>query len=88
MNMVDERARATTTIWWTFRTIRAMQEYQNYNVSSHQSISGEYTRFLIANWDGKGEDSTQESKPNGIDANIERVIFFRSKTAASTTANK
>ena len=52
------------SIWETLETIGAMQEYQEYNIENHPSISGKYTRFLIANWGGSDIDS------NNTDANV------------------
>ena len=57
--MADKMARIATVIWGTFRTIVAIQEYQSYNIVYHPSILGEYIRFLIENWGGKGGDNTR-----------------------------
>ena len=50
-----------------------MQKYQSYNIANHPSISGESTRFLIANWGGKSGNNNLESKMDDIDAKVESV---------------
>lgn len=45
----DHRSMATGILWATFATHQVMQEYLKYTFSDHPSVSGEYTRFLVAN---------------------------------------
>ena len=54
------------------------------------SISGEYTRFLIANWDGEGGDNTLDSRLDEIDVKVESMkrTAFETKSTVSKKANK
>ena len=45
----DHRSMAISILWATFATHQVMREYMKYTFSDHPSISGECTRFLVAN---------------------------------------
>ena len=45
----DHRSMAIGILWATFATHNVMQEYLKFSFSDHPSVSGEYTRFLVAN---------------------------------------
>ena len=48
MDSNDHRTMAIGILWATFATHQVMKSYLKYSFSDHPSISGEYTRFLVA----------------------------------------
>ena len=66
-----------------------MQEYQAHNIENHSSISGEYMRFLIANWGGNKAGDESIGSINELTAKLAEVkkIALGEKTVSSTTSN-
>ena len=48
LDCTDQRSMAKGVLWSTFATHQVMRSYLKHNFADHPSVSGEYTRFLVA----------------------------------------
>jgi len=84
----DHRSMAVGILWATFATHNIMQEYLKFGFADHPSVSGEYTRFLVANA-GIAKIATAEktiAKLQTLVTGLERRLELAEKKATTASS--
>jgi len=84
----DHRSMAVGILWATFATHNIMQEYLKFGFADHPSVSGEYTRFLVANA-GIAKISTAEktiAKLQTLVTGLEKRLEMAEKRATTASS--
>jgi len=84
----DHRSMAVGILWATFATHNIMQEYLKFGFADHPSVSGEYTRFLVANAGIAKISSAEKSivKLQGLIAGLEKKLEVADKKATTASS--
>jgi len=84
----DHRSMAVGILWATFATHNIMQEYLKFGFADHPSVSGEYTRFLVANAGIAKISSAEKSivKLQGLVTALEKKLEVADKKATTASS--
>jgi len=84
----DHRSMAIGILWATFATHNVMQEYLKFSFSDHPSVSGEYTRFLVANAGISKVASAEKTitKLQALVTSLEKKVELAEKKATTASS--
>lgn len=79
----QQKRRAISALWGTFRTHGVMQKYLGYNIEHHLSIASEYVKFLVLNNDNGSNSEELKAKIVELEVKVSEA-----STIATTTRYK